>query len=67
MANATFFGGDQRPPPRTREVHNGRLVRAGREFGVPSSWICPDCYKPPSMCDHLSDPDLRPLWGRPKR
>lgn len=65
--SARFLGGDSVDPPTTKAVHNQRMINAGMRFRLPCSVICPDCYKPPSMCDHLSDADLAPLWVKPKR
>jgi hypothetical protein len=48
------------PVPVNRQQHNRWMNESVIAFGVPLTFICPDCYRPPSKCRHTHDPSLVP-------
>ena len=48
-------------------IHNARVNQAMTYYQVPRTFICPDCYRPPTLCEHLLAVDLQCLFHPPKK
>ena len=67
MPRATFGYSASEPSRHEREerergLHTATRVSAASFYGVHTSQICPDCYKPLVGCRCIREADLTPLF-----